>query len=413
MSDILDQHSLAHLAFSADWQSEQGQHRDIWHVERFNSWRDMDLLPQELQQGLLGQPVGASAHARIDLGHCDLLNGWPEPQPPLRIKPELFAGRRIDGSHLEPQPGRFYPKGMIAGVSDIFRGNMHPMRVLARSEEALEVDICHPMSRFSADIQAQILGVQPGGDEHGGRCNEVINDMLLGPGMQVRSPRGPTAFLTEGALRRVDNNADGIFYSMSRLVQHLDRRCLQELETQHRQLLAGRSRLLDLMASWDSHLPADLAFEQVSGLGMNQQELDANPRLHRRLVQDINRRPGLPFDEGEFDAVICTASVEYLTDPLQLFAEVRRVLSPGGIFIVSFSNRWFPTKSIALWSDLHEFERMGLVSEYFLLNGFSDLHSLSLRGLPRPEDDPHYGKSAFADPLYLVWAQRPAEETQP
>ncbi len=404
----LTQHSLAHLAFSADWRSAQGQHREIWHVEKFNAWRDMDLLPPALQQGLSDQPAGTRASTQLDLADCDLLNGWQEQQQSLRIKADLFSGKRIDGSTVEPHAGRFYPKGMIAGVSDIFRGNMQPMRVVAQDADGLEVDINHPMSRFSADIEAEILQVYPAGDEHGGRCNEAINDLLRGPGMQVRSANAPTQFLINGALQRVDSNADGIFYSLSRMVQHLDRRCLSELEAQHRQLLQGRSRVLDLMASWDSHLPEEMRFEEVCGLGMNQEELDANPRLDQRLLQDLNRNAKLPYEDGHFDAVICTASVEYLTDPLQVFAEVQRVLSPGGLFIVSFSNRWFPTKSISLWSDLHEFERMGLVSEYFLETGFDDLHTLSLRGLPRPEDDPHYGKSPFADPLYLVWAQRPA-----
>ncbi|MEO5343625.1 MAG: methyltransferase domain-containing protein [Gammaproteobacteria bacterium SHHR-1] len=403
----LTQHSLAHLAFRADWRSEQGRHSEIWHVPKFNVWRDLDLLPPELQQGLREQPQGSRASTRLDLAKCEQLGDW-QTRKPMRIKADRFHGRRLDGSRLEPQIGRFYPKGMIAGVSDIFRGNMQPMRVLDTDPDGLEVDLSHPMARYNARIQAEIIDLQPTGDEHGGRCNEVINDMLLGPGMQVRSSQGPTRFLSKDALRRVDYNADGIFYSLSRMVQHLDRRCLRELEGQYRQLLGGRQRVLDLMASWDSHLPPEMEFEQVTGLGMNAEELDANPRLDRCLRQDLNRKPVLPFTDASFDAVICSASVEYLTDPLQVFAEVHRVLSPGGICVVSFSNRWFPTKSIALWSDLHEFERMGLVSEYFLENDFADLHSLSLRGLPRPEDDPHYGKSAFADPLYLVWAYRQA-----
>ncbi|MBF0256634.1 MAG: methyltransferase domain-containing protein, partial [Gammaproteobacteria bacterium] len=288
-------------------------------------------------------------------------------------------------------------------------GNMQPMRVVEINDKGLLVDINHPMSRYPVALQAQLLQVHPAGDEHGGRCNEVVNDMMLGPGMQVRDGAQGTDFFVNGALQRLDNNADSIFYSLSRMVQHLDRRCLSELEAQHRRLLAGRSRVLDLMASWDSHLPAELKFDQVVGLGMNQEELDANSRLDQRLLQDLNRNKSLPFADGAFDAVVCTASVEYLTDPLQIFAEVNRVLAPGGIFIVSFSNRWFPTKSISLWSDLHDFERMGLVSEYFLQSGgFTGLNTLSLRGLPRPQDDPHYGKSAFADPLYLVWAEKRA-----
>jgi SAM-dependent methyltransferase len=257
-------------------------------------------------------------------------------------------------------------------------------------------------------VGIEVMEVHPAPDEHGGRCNEVVADLLHGPGMQVRmEPEHATDFLVNGALTRPDDDSDTLFYSIPRMVQHLDARCLIEVQRLYRRLLAGRSRVLDLMASWDSHLPDELPFARVEGLGMNQNELEANGRLNAFQVHDLNRRPTLPYDDASFDAVVCSVSVEYLTDPLTIFREVNRVLAPGGLFVVTFSNRWFPGKAINLWVDLHEFERLGLVSEYFLqAGGFEDLHTLSQRGLPRPLDDPHYGKSPYADPLYAVWATK-------
>lgn len=80
--------------------------------------------------------------------------------------------------------------------------------------------------------------------------------------------------------------------------------------------------------------------------------------------------------------VICSVSVEYLVRPLEVFAEVGRVLKPGGRFIITFSDRWFPSKVIQLWTELHPFERMALVLEYFRRSGqFSDLATESRRGL--------------------------------
>jgi SAM-dependent methyltransferase len=115
----------------------------------------------------------------------------------------------------------------------------------------------------------------------------------------------------------------------------------------------------------------------------------------------------MPFPEAVFDAVLCTVSVEYLTRPFEVFAEVARVLRPGGVFAATFSNRWFPPKAIRLWTELHEFERLGLVLEYFRESGqYTKLESFSMRGLPRPEDDPYTGRIPHADPVYAVWGIR-------
>lgn len=42
------------------------------------------------------------------------------------------------------------------------------------------------------------------------------------------------------------------------------------------------------MSSWTSHLPADLKFGRLVGIGMNKEELQANPLLTERLVMDLN-----------------------------------------------------------------------------------------------------------------------------
>ena len=120
------------------------------------------------------------------------------------------------------------------------------------------------------------------------------------------------------------------------------------------------------MSSWNSHLPESLELSQLTGLGLNREELAKNPRLTDYVVHDLNRNPVLPFGNQEFEAVICTVSVEYLTHPGEIFREVARILKPGGIFIHTFSNRWFPPKVVRIWTELLEWERPGLVLEYFL-----------------------------------------------
>jgi SAM-dependent methyltransferase len=150
-----------------------------------------------------------------------------------------------------------------------------------------------------------------------------------------------------------------------------------------------------------------LHLDQLVGLGLNKDEVKNNRQLSDFLVHDLNADPMLPFESNTFDAVVNTASVEYLTDPLAVFSEVSRILRPDGYFIVIFSNRWFPTKAIKIWKKLHEFERMGLVLEYFIrAGGFKDFQTYSIRGLPRPHDDKYFPELLFSDPVYAVWGRK-------
>ena len=165
--------------------------------------------------------------------------------------------------------------------------------------------------------------------------------------------------------------------------------------------------MLDLMSSWVSHLPKSLKLKSVDGLGLNELELAANERLTRHEVHDLNAAPVLPYDSDQFDAVICTVSVEYLTQPFEIFNEVARVLRPEGVFILTFSNRWFPPKVVNIWKGLHEFERMGLILEYFSHDKkFKNLETLSIRGYPRPIHDKYFSVTRLADPVYAVWGYK-------
>jgi len=121
----------------------------------------------------------------------------------------------------------------------------------------------------------------------------------------------------------------------------------------------------------------------------------------------LNAQPQLPFADGSFDCVICTVSVEYMTRPVAVFRDIARILKPGGRLVHTFSNRWFPPKAIRLWTELHEFERMGLVLDYFQQSGqFTDLATFSSSGWDRPESDKYYPDMTQSDPVFAVWGTR-------
>ena len=200
--------------------------------------------------------------------------------------------------------------------------------------------------------------------------------------------------LPSNAFLKDDEGDDAGFYVPARLVTHIDEAATGALTAFYRSILPAKGVLLDLMSSWVSHLPPEMAFTEVIGHGMNREELKANPRLSRSFVQDLNRNPILPLDADSCDAALCCVGVQYLQRPLEVFAEILRILRPGAPFIVSFSNRCFPTKAVAIWRSLDDHGRIALVRLYLQRAGFHDISAEVLRD------------GSESDPLIAVMGRR-------
>ncbi len=171
--------------------------------------------------------------------------------------------------------------------------------------------------------------------------------------------------LHPGQRSKLDESDDGAFYAQPRFVTHVDEGFIQQLTDLYRERLRPEMRLLDLMSSWVSHLPEEMDFAHVEGHGLNEAELARNPRLDHFFVQNLNQNPKLPLADASVDAVLNTVSVQYLQYPEAIFTEICRVLKPGGVAIVSFSNRMFYQKAIQIWRDSAEGDRVELVKQYF------------------------------------------------
>ena len=165
--------------------------------------------------------------------------------------------------------------------------------------------------------------------------------------------------------RRMDESDDEAFYEYPRFVVHIDEHAIADVGEIYERLLPKKGEILDLMSSWRSHLPQTLEPKRVVGVGLNRAEMADNPALSNIVIHNVNRDPRLPFDDASFDGAVMTVSVQYLTHPIEAFAEVARVLRPHGPFIVTFSNRMFPTKAIALWQMTSEQQRPEIVKSYF------------------------------------------------
>lgn len=172
------------------------------------------------------------------------------------------------------------------------------------------------------------------------------------------------------AFIKADPSPDPLFYASPRFVAHIDDRAIRAVTELYRTLLPPSGRVLDLMSSLISHLPEEVTYAEVVGLGLNAAELAANPRLAHYVVQDLNRDPVLPFADASFDGACCCVSVQYLERPIAVMREIRRVLKAAAPFVVTFSDRCFPTKAVLIWQAAN-IDRAELVALYLARAGFS------------------------------------------
>jgi len=204
---------------------------------------------------------------------------------------------------------------------------------------------------------------------------------------------------------KLDNTDDTQFYSMPRFVTHVDEGFIDQLTQLYRDRLKPNTRLLDMMSSWVSHLPEEIEFAHVEGHGLNQEELARNRRLNHYFVQNLNENPQLPLQDEDFDAVLICVSVQYLQYPDAVFSEIHRILKPGGIAIISFSNRMFFQKAIAAWREGTEASRVELVKSYFQsVPGFHPPEVIANQSAA-PSFLQMFGVGG-GDPFYAVIAQR-------
>jgi SAM-dependent methyltransferase len=397
--------SVAAVTFWVRWSDGAVEHEEEWHVPRFSVLRESLFLPKALGDGLFGLEPGQSLHAQLKAG--EVLDAWLE-RDCVSLPQHAFDRQLLPGIELVPRVGRFYPQGVIHGWQGANREDRRPLRVLAVDAETITVDLNHPMSRYPLAVDLTVDSIDVEQDLDGGFCAAPLDQLLEFSGMAACLPDGSnTEYVSDVALlRREDEAPDAEFYAQPRMLQHLDARALQTVNALYQRLIPKQAAVLDVMASHDSHLQ-NVSLSVLHVLGMNAEELAANALASTRTVQDLNQRETLPCASNSLDAVVCTVSVEYLRRPLIVFAEVLRALKPGGVFVLTFSNRWFPSKAIAVWSLLQDFERLGLVSQWLGESGFVQRQTFSSRNWPRPQTDAYAANISTSDPVYAVWGYKP------
>jgi len=398
----MERRDYAILNAAIRWRSSDAEHVDHRYLGAVGPLRD--CLPGQLGSCLESGASYTACRESFSAGRL----APPFDEALVRtIDRRLFKSRPRPRITVVPQVGRFYPMYFLENEAFPLPEDRRPFRILSMDDQRMTVDANHPLAGSPLEVEVRMERWLEAPAEPGA-CPDVTSRLTDGgPGMQAELREGETDFCSNEPFSREDSAEDTEFYRTPRLVQHIDSQARAFISDLYARFLQPGMRVLDLMTSWVSHLPEDAKDFHVVGLGLNREELDANPQLNDRVVHDLNTCPRMPFDDAAFDLVICTVSVEYLVRPVEVFTEVARMLKPGGKLVVTFSDRWFPTKAIQLWTELNPFERVGLVLSYLRQSGgFRDLKSETWRGWPRPQDDKYAGQLDLGDPVFAAWATR-------
>jgi SAM-dependent methyltransferase len=213
-----------------------------------------------------------------------------------------------------------------------------------------------------------------------------------------------TLLLNSADRQKLDESDDALFYAEPRFVQHLDGAFRSRLTALYRERIPAGAVVLDLMSSWVSHLPEDVAYQEVIGHGLNARELEANPRLNRFWVQNLNTNHNLPLASASVDAALIVAGWQYLQVPEAIAAELRRVVRPGGELIVAFSNRLFAQKAPQIWLQGSDRDRLASVATILMAQGWPQPQLLA--EATRAEG-PLGWIGAGGDPFLAVIARQP------
>jgi SAM-dependent methyltransferase len=402
--DTVESKSILDARIGIRWQGVDCQFTDWSYLQNINLWRD--YLPQQIESKLPGSHCGDEVSETFVAG--DLLEDRARSQL-HRVKREQFQPPTKGLSEISPCLGRFYPKDFFQHIDGIYEGNKFPCRITQVDNNFIDVDMNHPLAGKSIELIFHIDAIRAAGAERGGRCNDIVSQTCdLGPGLQDRLPDAGTDFFCGNPFSRLDPGNDSVFFKQPDLQPFWDRNALQQVSQLYQALIPTGAKVLDLMAGVHSPLQeAEVDVDSVTCAGLNETELEHNPVCTQHRVLDVNAIDALPFDDALFDVVLIHAAIEYVINPDMLFAEIQRILKPGGRVIISFSNRSVAEKTIQLWSGAHEFERPGIVLAYLrTTGGFGKFNSFSMRGLVRPEGDRLAHKLLLSDPVYAIWADK-------
>ncbi len=387
---------LADIDFKLEWKSPFAEHTDVFHLHKVDPHNDK--FPLDFGEKITELKVGESYSQTFQAK--DILDEGFSTKKVISFESDLFDSNFKD-QYSPPILYRFYPSAIAWQGLDTDVSDYTPFRLISINEDNMVADRNHPLAKYYLTLTASKIkefDVSADGERRKRNIGKLITSR--GPGMQAPFEYGDPIFFDQYPFQHSLQQKD----TQQALKPQLDSIATEQIADLHSKLIPKYSKTLDLMSGQFSYLADDHETGLLAGIGINEDELSANQRLDTYQIQNVNDDAILPFEENSFDDAICTLSIETLTDPLKTMKEVARVVNSGGKFIITFSNNGISPQAISLWGQLHPFERIQLVLEYFRQSGlFKELNTFSKRGVLRPTGDKDYDEKRMSDSVYAVW----------
>jgi len=392
---------LASIEFRNRWDCPDASHTERVYVPNVNFWRA--YFPVGINKGWEDLAVGESLSHQFKAG--ELVVPWSEKKIYQAYDSQITT-EWSNGETIVFAPGRYFSNTLLPklGFPPEDRGMF---RVISHENRKLIFDFNAPLAKYPLKLSGKIVKIAEGRSERGGQAQDIMQIVTgNGFGMQARPDQAETAFYADNPFQTENEEDDRLFYESTRFIDYVDSEASGHISEIYSRFLNSGMKVLDLMSGGTSHLPEDRPAIELTGLGLNHEELNKNAALHNKKVHDLNQNPVLPFEDQQFDLVICSLSVEYLIHPQEIFKDIARVLKPGAHLIITFSDRWLTQKVTRIWKMLCAFERMGLVTDFFKSTGrFENLYTESIHGYYRPYSDPLFKEKKESDPIFAVWGK--------
>lgn len=150
--------------------------------------------------------------------------------------------------------------------------------------------------------------------------------------------------------------------------------------------------VLEFGAAEESYFPENLELSRHVGVGLNMNLMDQNPSLTEKLLVDLNIVvPERDVDSDElrkftaepFDAIVMTNTVDFLTNPREVYRTAWYLLKPGGIMMVPFTTKnckeyvdKFERAQVKAWREFNDDQHMWITGSFFQFSAGEGWESL-------------------------------------